>query len=155
MASATYTVHQPARIFGEAVEFPLWAMPDATHAVRACLPRDSNTLILTDMPDRIASAAHVHNWFAYANQGSVVTAQQIDHVFAVAARRHVTSVVTQFVSRGPIAAHGFVQVRRFPFNRDIGLSSEYAGTTTVWAKQGAVGAVDCHGAGQAPDLVSK
>jgi hypothetical protein len=132
-----YTVHQPARIAGPSGEFEYYAEDDAIAAARRCLPRGSDVLVLTDMPDLVAHAAHVRSWFAYANPGSVVTTQQIDRVFDVAARHHVTAVVNQFVDPAAIRRAGYAPVRAFAFSHDIPqFSGTYAGRTTVSAKPG-------------------
>ncbi|WP_027004682.1 hypothetical protein [Conexibacter woesei] len=151
-----YTVHQPARIARTADVFPYYGEPDAIAAARHCLAPGTAALIFTDVPDRVAHAAGVRNWFPYNNPDSVVTREQADRVFDVAARHHVTALINQRVARGTIARHGYVEVRVFPFSHDIPeIGGVYSGQTTVWAKIGARNAVDCHGAGQRATLVAR
>lgn len=72
-----------------------------------------------------------------ANPGSVVTTQQVDRVFDVAARHHVTAVVDQFVDPRVIRRAGYAPVRAFRFSHDIPqFSGTYAGATTISAKPG-------------------
>lgn len=132
-----YTVHQPARITGPSGEFALYGEDDVIAAARRCLPRGTNALILTDMPDLVARAAHVRSWFAYADPGSVVTAQQVDRVFDVADRHHVTAVVNLAVQSRVIASRGYTLARRYPFAyNDVATIGSYSGTTTIWVKPG-------------------
>lgn len=144
-----YAVQQPGRIAQSHDEYRFYGESDAITVARDCLPRGANTMIFTDVPDRVAHATHIHNWFAYANPGSVVTTQQIDRVFDVGARHHANTIINQYVQDRALTARGFVPFRRFAFaHDDVATIGSYTQQTTVWVRRGTSAAADCHGAGK-------
>jgi hypothetical protein len=156
-----YAVHQPARIAHplskkdmeslKALGLPsdfflrMYIEPDAVAVLRQCARPGANILALTPMPDRVAHAAKVHNWYPYDTPGSIVTIQQLDHMYSVAADHHVTIALSQYKGRDTLARHGFEPMRVFTY---LG-----GRRTTIWQKVGS-DAVDCRGAGDAPSLVT-
>jgi hypothetical protein len=147
-----YAVHQPARLAEPSTEFKLYADAPAVKAARSCIPSGANVLVLTAMPDRVARAAHLHNWYAYDHPTSMVTKQQVHRMFDVAARHHVTAAVTQNVPRSTMAVAGYTPVRTFPYQLDIPEFDFPGGTTVIWTHGSR--SVDCHGLGEAPNIIN-
>lgn len=144
-----YAIHQPSRLTKPAREFRVYTMASEVAAARGCIPAGSNALVLTIMPDRLAHNARLHNWYAYDQPASMVTTQQVDHMFAVAARHHVTAALTEEVDRDTMARGGFRPVREFSYVLDTPYLNWATQTLTIWSR-GPRSGVDCHGAGRAP-----
>jgi hypothetical protein len=149
-----YAIHQPSRLTKPSTEFKIYTMPNEVAAARRCIPAGSNVVIMSIMPDRLANAARLHNWYAYDEPAAVVTYQQFNHAFDVADRHHVTAALTEGVDRDTMARGGFVPVRDFSFELDSPELNYSTSSVTIWSR-GPNSGVNCHGAGRAPDFVTR
>jgi hypothetical protein len=149
-----YAIHQPSRLSKPSTEFKVYTMPNEVAAARRCIPAGSNVVIMSILPDRLAHAARLHNWYAYDEPAAVVTEEQFHHAFAVADRHHVTAALTEGVDRDTMARGGFRPVRDFSFELDSPELNYSTSSVTIWSR-GLNSGVDCHGAGRAPDFVTR
>jgi hypothetical protein len=147
-----YAVHEPARLASaSSSEFKWYEEPNEVRVARACIPRGSNVIVYAVMPDRIAHAAGLHNWYPYDNPGSIVTTQQVDHMLDVAARHNVTAAMIESDDQSSLKSVGYTPVRTFRFKLDSPELDYETQAVTIWSR-GANSGVNCHGAGQAPRL---
>lgn len=149
-----YTLHQPARLLRPADQFKYYTDPGELRAARSCIPAGSNTLILAPMSDRLAHAAGLRNWYPYDESASMATIEQVEYMFKIAARRHVTAALTEGADATTMRQLGYRAVRlfRFPLNPSIPPEGTPIVTVVIWSR-GPRSGVDCHGAGIAPNSV--